>query len=61
MAAIVERIANSIWPTALGLFVGLPALWFHAYCRTQVKVFDTEMMNACTELVNRLGNPPATL
>ncbi len=54
MAAIFERLSESLVPTALGLLVAIPALWGYKYLSSQVEAFDTEMENASGELVNHL-------
>lgn len=55
MAAIFERLAQSLAPTALGLFVAVPALWFYRYLSSQLEVFDVEMESASVELLNHLA------
>ncbi len=68
MAAMVDRLSNSIARNALGLFVGILSLWFYRYLRGKLEDLDVEMKNAALELANELsgllrrrygGNSPA--
>jgi biopolymer transport protein ExbB/TolQ len=54
MAAVAERLSGSIWPTAMGLLVGLTSLWCYRYLADRLEDFDLEMENASLDLVNRL-------
>lgn len=55
MAAIVERLSDSTWPTALGLLVGLISLWCYRYLTGRVEAFAREMEGAILELVKLLA------
>src|SRR5580704_11672338 len=55
MAAICQRLSESMWPTALGLLVGLIALWSYEYLAGQLSALDQEMENASLELLNQLS------
>lgn len=55
MAVFAERLSWSIWPTALGLGVGLSSLWFYRCLAGRLKTFDREMSNAKLELTNQLS------
>jgi hypothetical protein len=55
MAAVTELLSESIWPTALGLLVGLISLWFYKYLSGRLETLDREMDNASLELVNQLS------
>ncbi len=54
MAAIVERLSGSIWPTAMGLLVSLISLWCYRYLTGRTETFDLEMESASLALVNQL-------
>jgi hypothetical protein len=58
MAAIVERLSESLWPTAFGLLVGLVSLWFYLYLAGRLRAFDREMENASLDLLNQLSRFP---
>jgi len=53
-AATVDAVSRSIWPTALGLLVGLISLWFYRHLSGQLESMDREMSNASRGLVNQL-------
>jgi len=55
MAAICQRLSESMWPTELGLLVGLIALWSYEYLAGQLSALDQEMESASLELLNQLG------
>ena len=55
MAAICQRLSESMWPTALGLLVGLIALSSYEYLAGQLSALDQEMENASLELLNQLS------
>jgi len=55
MAAVAERLSGSIWTTALGLGIGLAALWGYRYLTGRLETFDLEMNNATLELANQLS------
>jgi biopolymer transport protein ExbB/TolQ len=55
MAATVERLSESIWPTAFGLMVGLISVWCYKYLSGRLEAFDREMKNASLELLNQLA------
>jgi hypothetical protein len=54
MAATFARLSDACVPTALGLLVGVPALWFYKYLAARLECFDRDMENASFELVNLL-------
>jgi biopolymer transport protein ExbB/TolQ len=54
MAAVFERLSQSLAPTALSFLVALPAFWCYKYLWSQVETFDLEMENASVQLVNCL-------
>lgn len=55
MGAVAERLSQSLWPAASGLFVGLLALSFHRYLAGSLQALDMEMKAAIPELVKQLG------
>lgn len=54
LAGISERLSEAMIPTLLGFLVAIPAFWFYKYLSGQVEVFDREMANASSDLINRL-------
>ena len=50
-----DRLSGSIWPTALGLLVGLTSQWCYRYLTGTLEAFDGEMRGASLELVNQLA------
>ncbi|HEY4360515.1 MAG TPA: MotA/TolQ/ExbB proton channel family protein [Bryobacteraceae bacterium] len=54
LAAVEERLSWSLWPTGVGLVVGLIALVFHRYLSGRLKKMDREMDSASLELINLL-------
>jgi hypothetical protein len=54
MMATFARLSDACVPTALGLLVGVPSLWFYKYLADRLACFDREMENASLELVNLL-------
>jgi biopolymer transport protein ExbB/TolQ len=55
MAALVNRLSMSIWPTAFGLLIGLMSAWGNRHLTGSVEVFDREMKGAALDLANRLS------
>jgi biopolymer transport protein ExbB len=55
MAAVFERLAEVLAPGALGLFVGVVALWCFKYSDSRMEAFDLEMENATAELLSHLS------
>ncbi len=55
MAYMFGYLAIALWPTALGLLVGLTALWGYKYLTARLAVLDREMENASLELLNQLS------
>jgi hypothetical protein len=55
MAAFVNRLSESLWPTALGLLVGIIALWCYRYLESSLETLDQEMESASLELLNQLA------
>lgn len=58
IAAIYGGLSQSMWFTALGLLVGLMALWVYEYLSTRLQALDLEMENATRELLNQLSRFP---
>jgi biopolymer transport protein ExbB/TolQ len=54
MAALANRLSESLMPTALGLVVAIPALWWYKYLSGRVQDFDGEMEEATSDLVSCL-------
>src|ERR1700677_2769989 len=54
-AAISGSLSESMWPTALGLLVGIIALWCYRYLESSLETFDHEMESASLELLNQLS------
>lgn len=54
-AAICEGLSEAMWPTGLGLLVGLIAFWSYEYLAGQLRALDQEMENASLELLNQLS------
>jgi len=55
LALCADGLSRSIWPTALGLLVGLLSLSFYKYLNTTLQTFDREMKCASLDLVNQLA------
>jgi hypothetical protein len=58
MAAVARELSESLWPTALGLAVGLISLWFYQYLAGRLRTFDLDMENASIDLLNQLSRFP---
>ena len=54
MAALANRLSESLMPAALGLVVAIPALWWYKYLSSRVQDFDGEMEEATADLVSCL-------
>lgn len=54
LAATVDGLSRSMWPTAMGLVSGLISLWSYRYLTGQLGSIDLEMSNASLGLVNQL-------
>ena len=54
VTATTAALSRSIWPTALGLLVGLISLWFYRHLSGQLESIDREMSNASLGLLNQL-------
>ena len=54
LAGISTGIAEALVTTALGLLVAVPAVWCYNYFTGKMELFDVEMENSSTELVNYL-------
>ena len=54
MAALAESLSESIWPTALGLLIGIVSLLFYKYLAGSLRLIDDEMENASLDLVDYL-------
>ena len=55
LAALAHRLSESMWPTALGLLVGIIALWCYRYLESSLETLDQEMESASLELLNQLA------
>lgn len=55
MAAIAGALSESLWPTGLGLLVGLVSLWCYRYLTGRLSTIDLEMENASLDLLNQLS------
>jgi hypothetical protein len=53
-AAVAGGLCDSMAPAALGLAVGILAVWFYRYLSIQMESFDLEMKSASVDLVNWL-------
>ena len=49
-----DGLSRSIWPTALGLLVGLTSLAFYKYLNVTLEALDREMKCAFLDFVNQL-------
>jgi hypothetical protein len=54
LALLADGLSRSIWPTALGLLVGLISLSFHKYLNTALEAFDCEMKCTSLDFINQL-------
>jgi hypothetical protein len=54
VTATTDGLARAIWPTALGLLIGLISLWFYTYLSGQLESIDREIANASLGLLNQL-------
>jgi len=54
LALCAAGLSRSIWPTALGLSIGLISLSFYKYLNTILETFDREMKCASLGFVNQL-------
>jgi hypothetical protein len=61
MAAICGELSQACVPTALGLLVAVPSLWFYKYLTARVECFDREMKNASIDVLNLLTLRPMHL
>jgi biopolymer transport protein ExbB/TolQ len=55
MAAIAERLSESIMPAALGLAVAIVASWGYKYLSARMSEFDIEMRDAVRDLPDYLA------
>jgi hypothetical protein len=55
VAAIYGNLARSLWPTALGLLVGLMSLFCFESLAERLRTLEQEMENASLELLNQLS------
>jgi hypothetical protein len=55
LGLVADGLSRSIWPTALGLFVGLVSLSFHKYLNGALDTFDCEMKCTSLDLANQLA------
>jgi hypothetical protein len=60
-AAILGGISGAMWFTAMGLLVGLLAMWCYRYLSERLAALDREMENASLDLLNQLTRFPAGL
>ena len=55
MAALAQRLSESIAPVALSLLVAIPALWCYRYLTIETEAFDREMQIAIIDLTDSLS------
>jgi biopolymer transport protein ExbB/TolQ len=55
MAAIAERLSESIMPAAIGLAAAITASWGYEYLSARMADFDIEMRNAACDLPDSLA------
>jgi hypothetical protein len=55
MAALAKRLSEAMWPTVLGLLVGVIAFWSYDFVTGRLRTLDQEMENASLELLNQLS------
>jgi len=55
LAPTVESLSESLWPTELGLAVGLISLWCYRYLLRRLETFEHEMECVSLELLNQLA------
>jgi MotA/TolQ/ExbB proton channel family len=55
MAALAKLLSESMWPTGLGLLVGLVAVWSFEHLADELRDLDRETENASLELLNQLS------
>ncbi len=58
MAAHAKLLSEAMWPTGLGLLVGLVAVWSFEYLTDKLRGLDRETENASLELLNQLSRFP---
>jgi hypothetical protein len=55
MAAVAKGLSASLWPTGLGLLVGVIAFWSYDFLTGRLRTLDQEMESASLELLNQLS------
>ncbi len=55
MAWLASTLAEALLTTAMGLFVAVPAVWWHNYLLSRMELFESEMSNAAREAVTYLN------
>lgn len=55
MGVVSASISEALVATALGLFVAIPAAWMFNHFAGKLKLFQVEMANASSELLDYLG------
>jgi len=55
MAMVASSMAEALATTAMGLLVGIPAVWCRNYLCDRIEVFESEMSNAALEAVTYLN------
>ncbi len=55
IAAVFERLAQAMMPSAIGLPIAITALWCYRYFCWQIEAFDVEMQTARLGLMNDLA------
>ena len=58
IGVVFKGLSAAMWFTALGLLVGLVALWFYEYLAAKLRSLDLEMESASQELLNQLSRFP---
>lgn len=52
LGAVAGGISEALVATAIGLFVAIPAVWMFNYFNERLEVFDVEMGNSSSELID---------
>ena len=52
IGAVAGGISEALVPTAVGLFVAIPAVWMFNYFTSKIEAFDVEMGNSSSELID---------
>tara|TARA_B100001123_G_scaffold450570_1_gene622061 strand:+ start:16397 stop:17062 length:666 start_codon:yes stop_codon:yes gene_type:complete len=52
LGAVSGGISEALVGTAIGLFVAIPAVWFYNYLTGRIEIFNVEMDNSSSEIVD---------